>query len=131
MNGDQSGKGYSKYSYRPFTLEGNFAFAAGLQEMLIQSHTGIIHIFPALPNDWKDVRFHQLRTEGAFLVSATMESGSLINVNIKSEKGGVLKIKNSFQKGEFNSSVKYEINDNGVIVIDTDISDSINLTLKI
>ena len=131
VNGDQSGKGYSKYSYRPFTLEGNFAFAAGLQEMLIQSHTGIIHIFPALPNDWKDVKFHQLRTEGAFLVSATMENGSLINVNIKSEKGGVLKIKNSFQKGEFNSSVKYEINDNGVIVIDTNISDSINLTLKI
>ena len=131
VNGDQSGKGYSKYSYRPFTLEGNFAFAAGLQEMLIQSHTGIIYIFPALPNDWKDVKFHQLRTEGAFLVSATMENGSLINVNIKSEKGGSLKIKNSFQKGEFNSSVKYEINDNGVIVIDTNISDSINLTLKI
>ena len=87
VNGDQSGKGYSKYSYRPFTLEGNFAFAAGLQEMLIQSHTGIIHIFPAVPNDWKDLKFHQLRTEGAFLVSATMENGSLIKLNIKSEKG--------------------------------------------
>ncbi len=131
VNGDQSGKGYSKYSYRPFTLEGNFAFAAGLQEMLIQSHTGIIHIFPAIPNDWKNIKFHQLRTEGAFLVSAIMENGSLVNVNIKSEKGGVLKLKNSFQKSEFNCSVKYEINSNGVIVIDTRISESINLTLKI
>ena len=131
VNGDQSGKGYSKYSYRPFTLEGNFAFAAGLQEMLIQSHTGIIHIFPAVPNDWKDLKFHQLRTDGAFLVSATMENGSLINVNIKSEKGGVLKLKNSFQKSKFNSSVKYVINGSGVIVIDTNIGDSINLALKI
>ena len=130
-NGDQSGKGYSKYSYRPFTLEGNFAFASGLQEMLIQSHTGIIHIFPAIPNDWKDVKFYQLRAEGAFLVSAAMENGSLINVNIKSEKGGIIKLKNPFQKSEFNSSVKYEINDNGEIVIRTNLGDSINLTTKI
>ncbi len=28
-NGDQSGKGYSKFTYRPFTLEGNFAEGAG------------------------------------------------------------------------------------------------------
>jgi len=39
-NGDQSGKGYSKFTYRPFTLEGNFAAASGVQEMLLQSHTG-------------------------------------------------------------------------------------------
>ena len=30
-NGDQSGRGKSDYDYRPFTLEGNFAFAAGVQ----------------------------------------------------------------------------------------------------
>ena len=130
-NGDQSGKGYSKYTYRPFTLEGNFAFASGLQEMLIQSHTGSIHIFPAIPNDWKDVQFHQLRTEGAFLVSATMKNGSLIKVNIKSEKGGILKLRNPFRKSEFNCSVDYEINENREIVIDTNSGDSINLEVKL
>ncbi|MCX6619707.1 MAG: hypothetical protein NTY38_01235, partial [Acidobacteria bacterium] len=54
-NGDQSGKGYSKFTYRPFTLEGNFASAAGLQEMLLQSHRGRIEVFPALPESWSDV----------------------------------------------------------------------------
>ena len=39
-NGDQTKPGKSKFTYRPFTLEGNFAFAAGIQEMLLQSHTG-------------------------------------------------------------------------------------------
>ena len=37
-NGDQTKSGKSKFTYRPFTLEGNFAFAAGIQEMLLQSH---------------------------------------------------------------------------------------------
>jgi alpha-L-fucosidase 2 len=41
LNGDQKGGQYSSYTYRPFTLEGNFAFARGLQEMLLQSHDGL------------------------------------------------------------------------------------------
>ena len=95
-NGDQSGKGYSKFTYRPFTLEGNFAFAAGVQEMLMQSHTGIIHIFPAIPESWKDVAFKTLRAEGAFLVSAQQKGGKVEKVEIASEKGGICKLKNPF-----------------------------------
>jgi alpha-L-fucosidase 2 len=49
-------------TYRPFTLEGNFAFASAIQEMLIQSHTGVVKLFPAIPSDWKDVSFNTLRT---------------------------------------------------------------------
>ena len=56
-NGDQTKTGKSRFTYRPFTLEGNFAFAAGIQEMLLQSHTGIIRVFPAIPSDWSNVSF--------------------------------------------------------------------------
>ncbi len=68
-NGDQTKSGKSKFTYRPFTLEGNFAFAAGIQEMLMQSHIGIIRIFPAVPASWQDISFQNLRAMGAFLVS--------------------------------------------------------------
>ena len=95
-NGDQSGKGYSNFTYRPFTLEGNFAFAAGVQEMLIQSHTGVINIFPAIPKSWNDVAFKTLRTEGAFLVSAQQKAGKVTRVEITSENGGICKLKNPF-----------------------------------
>ncbi|MBL7829226.1 MAG: hypothetical protein JNJ57_21505 [Saprospiraceae bacterium] len=78
LNGDQSGKGYSGFTYDPFTLEGNFAFAAGVQEMLLQSHNGIVRVFPAIPADWKQVSFQNLRAEGAFLVSA--ELGKVVTV---------------------------------------------------
>ena len=91
-NGDQKKEGKSNFTYRPFTLEGNLAFAAGLQEMLLQSHTGVIRLFPAVPRDWQNVSFKQLRTIGAFLVTAARENGKLSNVVIVSEKGGVLKM---------------------------------------
>ncbi len=95
-NGDQTKNGYSKFTYRPFTLEGNFAAAAGLQEMLLQSHTGIIEVFPAIPDSWKDASFHTLRAQGAFLVSAQRDNGKTTRVEILSEQGGLCKIHSPF-----------------------------------
>ncbi|MFM7329308.1 MAG: glycosyl hydrolase family 95 catalytic domain-containing protein, partial [Bacteroidota bacterium] len=82
VNGDQKGGQYSNFTYRPFTLEGNFAFAQGVHEMLIQSHEGVIELFPAIPEGWKDIRFEQLRTESGLLVSAEVKKGRLVKVNI-------------------------------------------------
>jgi len=96
-NGDQTKSGKSKFTYRPFTLEGNFAFAAGIQEMLLQSHTGTVHLFPAVPAAWKDVEFSSLRAEGAFLISATKSHGQVYEVRIVSEKGGRLRLLNPFE----------------------------------
>lgn len=95
-NGDQSGKGYSNFRYRPFTLEGNFAAAAGLQEMLLQSYSGTIRVFPAIPPTWKDVSFKTLRAEGAFLITAERSGGRTERVEITSEKGGLCRIENPF-----------------------------------
>jgi alpha-L-fucosidase 2 len=93
VNGDQTKSGYSGMTYRPFTLEGNFAFAAGVQEMMLQSHAGFIEVFPAVPDAWKDVSFQTLRAEGAYLVSAVRQNGLTKNVTITSEKGGIVKLK--------------------------------------
>lgn len=119
VNGDQSKTGKSKYTYRPFTLEGNFAFAAGIQEMLIQSHTGVIRIFPAIPESWKDVSFDKLRTYGAFLVSAKQKNGAVKQVTITSEKEGVLQMANPFNHTNFKltGSKSNTINKDGIIEI--------------
>jgi hypothetical protein len=93
LNGDQTKSGLSKFQYRPFTLEGNFAFAAGLQEMLLQSHAGYIDVMPAVPASWKNISFKQLRAEGAFLIDASKKDGKIATIKIKSEKEGTTSIK--------------------------------------
>jgi alpha-L-fucosidase 2 len=129
VNGEQYNKGYSKFKYRPFTLEGNFAFASAIQEMLIQSHTGIVYIFPAIPKDWQEASFDKLRTEGAFLVSAKKEEGEVKLVNIISEKGGVLKLKNPFASNSLKVNANHVI-DGGTIIIETKVGQEINIEGK-
>nr|MBA2563396.1 hypothetical protein [Chitinophagaceae bacterium] len=97
LNGDQKGGQYSGFTYRPFTLEGNFAFAQGVHEILLQSHKNYIEVFPAIPQSWKDVSFTKLRTEGAFLISARKENGVVNEVNVVSEKGGLLRLRLPFK----------------------------------
>ncbi|WP_160717688.1 glycosyl hydrolase family 95 catalytic domain-containing protein [Chitinophaga solisilvae] len=96
-NGDQTKSGYSGFTYRPFTLEGNFAFAGGLQEMLLQSYAGYIHVFPAVPSSWQELSFDKLRAEGAFLVSAARSGGQVTQVTIAAEKGGKARLKLPFR----------------------------------
>ncbi len=75
-------------------LESSLGMANIVQNMLIQSWTdpaatesGPIRIFPAIPSTWKDVEFRDLRTEGAFLVSAKRTAGATKWVRIKSLAG--------------------------------------------
>lgn len=98
VNGDQTRSGYSKFTYRPFTLEGNFAFAAGVQEMLLQSYAGFIEIMPAIPSSWQNLAFRQLRAEGAFLIDAVKKDGNIEEVKIVSEKGGTTRLKVPFRQ---------------------------------
>jgi hypothetical protein len=129
VNGDQTKSGYSDAHYRPFTLEGNFAFASGLQEMLIQSHAGFLEIFPAIPTNWENVSFQTLRAEGAFLVSATKEKGKLKSLKIESEKGGILKVKYPYGKYEYKKMGKVKVKDlnNGFIEIEFNPNSTIEL----
>ena len=108
LNGDQSKTGKSSFTYRPFTLEGNFAFAEGLQEMLLQSQHNLVRIFPAVPSTWKDISFNKLRAEGAFIISAEMKKGKTNSVTVYSEKGGIVKIANPFGIADIKIDGKYK-----------------------
>ena len=96
VNGDQTKSGLSGFQYRPFTLEGNFLFMDAIHEMYLQSWGDKIRIFPAVPADWKDCSFTNLRAEGGFLVSATRLDGKTTKVKITSPNGGTFKLRNPF-----------------------------------
>lgn len=57
-----------------------------VNEMLMQSHEGVIRLFPVW-NSARNAEFMNLRAYGAFLVSASMNNGSITSAEIYSEKG--------------------------------------------
>ncbi|WP_239063443.1 hypothetical protein [Bacteroides sp. 51] len=76
----------------------NFALPAVINECLMQSYTGVIHLFP----NWdrkNDAAFSTLRAMGAFLISSEMSAGEITYVDILSEKGGECKVKNPWKGG--------------------------------
>ncbi|MBO5858514.1 MAG: hypothetical protein J6R20_01910 [Clostridia bacterium] len=59
---------------------------ATINEMLLQGHEGVIRLFPCW-NKNSDASFENLRADGAFLVSSSLENGKITSLKIKSLKG--------------------------------------------
>lgn len=68
------------------------AGARSILDMLIQSWSDTIQVFPAIPDKWEDVTFAGLRTEGAFLVSAVRKNGKTAWVSVRSLAGAPCRI---------------------------------------
>jgi hypothetical protein len=82
-----------------YLMENNTAMAAGLIEMLVQSHQdSIIHLLPALPDVWPSGSVSGLCARGGFEVSMMWTNKQLVpgTVVIKSKKGAICRVKNDF-----------------------------------
>ncbi len=75
-----------------FQIDGNYGATAAITEMLLQSHSDVISILPALPTSWQSGQFKDFRARGNIGVSAKWSGGKLTRAELKPENDGDINI---------------------------------------
>jgi len=80
-------------AHPPFQIDGNLGGAAGIGQMLMQSHSGIIHLLPALPRRWPSGHISGLRARGNIGVDLRWAEGRLVEAILTADNGGPARVR--------------------------------------
>ena len=79
----------------PFQIDGNFGYASGLGEMLLQSHMGEIHLLPALPDAWATGSVKGLCARGGYEVDMAWQDGKLTQATVRAGNDTTCRLRTS------------------------------------
>jgi alpha-L-fucosidase 2 len=74
-------------THPPFQIDGNYGFPAGLAEMVVQSHNGVITLLPALPTTWSKGIARGLRCRGGVAIDVVWRNGKLNTATLRRISG--------------------------------------------
>jgi alpha-L-fucosidase 2 len=78
--------------FTPMQVDGTLGVTAGITEMLIQSHEGVIDLLPALPDEWSEGKFDGVCARGAFELNFQWKNYKITKVELLSKQGGICRI---------------------------------------
>lgn len=82
-------------THPPFQLDGNMGACAGIAEMLVQSHTGVIDLLPALPDAWSaGGSVKGICARGGFVLDFQWKNGILTSFTIHATQSGMCRVRN-------------------------------------
>ncbi|SDD69654.1 glycosyl hydrolase family 95 catalytic domain-containing protein [Glycomyces harbinensis] len=84
----------------PFQIDGNFGATSGIAEMLLQSHSGELHLLPALPSAWPTGSVSGLRGRGGYTVGAAWSGGSIDALTVTPDRDGAVRIRSRMFTGD-------------------------------
>ncbi|HEY0624571.1 glycoside hydrolase family 95 protein [Sphingomonas sp.] len=88
-------------AHPPFQIDGNLGGAAGIGQMLMQSHSGTIHLLPALPRLWPSGRVSGLRARGNIGVDLAWAGGKLAEAVLTAGSNGPVRVRDGEAVAEF------------------------------
>jgi alpha-L-fucosidase 2 len=80
-------------THPPFQIDGNFGYASGVCEMLVQSHMGIIHLLPALPSAWPNGHVRGIRARDGYEIDMEWKDGRLTRAVLRAAHGGACRVR--------------------------------------